>query len=123
MPKPLSHRECVKRALAFNKLRDWKSALDAWLKAAESAGRYDDTKREMCNLEAVRVFDKLYPAGAKVEFWPMAREGDGRIGHTKGAPYMLCGTAMIGIEGFSGGIALTHVRVIAVTEGPCTTSL
>lgn len=47
-----------------------------------------------------------------VFYWPMACEGEGKRGRTKGAAYMLGGTAMIGIEGVVGGIALSHVLVI-----------
>lgn len=122
--KKLSHRAAVQFALDLTKRKDWPAAATAWLNAADTAGRYDEGSREMCNREAMAAFNvahlprELTMPGTSLEvfYWPMAREGEGKRGRTKGAAYMLCGSAMIGIEGVAGGIALSHVLVISETQ-------
>jgi hypothetical protein len=126
MKKP-SYRALVKEALAYSVRDDHKAAATAWLNAAEAAGRYDEAARLMCGREAMRAFNLAYiePAivgnltgeavsavSLGVFYWPMAREGLGRRGHTRGAAYMLGGTAVIQVEGMAGCIALSHVLVI-----------
>lgn len=136
MKKP-SYRALVKEALNYSSGDDYQAAATAWLNAAEAAGRHDEWARLLCGREAVRAFNaawiepaeitrlrevekadeigmslKLPGTSLDVFYWPMAREGEGKRGRTRGAAYMLCGTAMIGIEGVAGGIALSHVLVI-----------
>lgn len=136
-----SYRALVKEALRYSGQNDHKAAATAWLNAAEATGRYNEAARELCGREAVRAFNAAWiepvevtqAAGAEarkflgergfpvalpgtsldVFYWPMAREGEGKRGRTRGAAYMLCGTAMIGIEGVAGGIALSHVLVVS----------
>lgn len=135
--RKLSYRAAVSQALELTKREDWPAAATAWLNAAEDAGRYQSENREMCGREAVRAFNAAWIEPAEVTahrernsllnasfpplpatsldvfYWPMARGGEGKRGRTKGAAYMLGGTAMIGIEGVAGGIALSHVLVIS----------
>ena len=136
--KKFSYRSLVKEALRYSGQNDHKAAATAWLNAADAAGRYDEAARELCGREACRAFNAAWvePTEAvawavaarkfndgdllalpetslDVFYWPMAREGEGKRGRTRGAAYMLCGTAMIGIEGVAGGIALSHVLVIS----------
>ena len=141
--KKLSYRALVKEALRYSGQNNHKAAATAWVNAAEAAGRYDDAARELCGREAVREFNAAWIEPAEISrareshrrlvdsafspvllptlpgtsldvfYWPMAREGEGKRGHTRGAAYMLCGTAMIGIEGVAGGIALSHVLVVS----------
>ena len=130
-PRKLSYRAAVSQALELTKAENWRDAAVAWVNAAEAAGRYESGNREMCGREAVRAFNTAYiepieitalrslgneislpGTSLEVLYWPMAREGEGKRGRTQGAAYMLCGTAVIGIEGVAGCIALSHVFVI-----------
>ncbi len=132
-----SYRALVKEALRYSGQGDHKAAATAWLNAADAAGRYDESARELCGREATRAFNaawieppeitvfrargdwadgtnEIAAPGTSLDvfYWPMSREGEGKRGRTRGTAYMLCGTAMIGIEGVAGGIALSHVLVI-----------
>jgi len=124
-----TYRDLVFMAQTWERAGDFKAAVTAWLSAVDACPRYDQTNRELCGERAMRAFNAAYtePADTPVEmrqdscwplsvdvfYWPGARDGEGKRGRTRGAAYMLCGTAMIGIEGVSGGIALSHVLVIS----------
>lgn len=60
----------------------------------------------------VRKFNESFPAGTPVRFWPGARVGEGQVSRTRGQAWVLCGTAVVSVEDYAGGIALTHVDVI-----------
>lgn len=55
-------------------------------------------------------FNELYPLGTPVAYWPGEREGDGRQSVTRSFAWLLGGhTPVVMVEGYPGGIALTHV--------------
>jgi hypothetical protein len=73
--------------------------------------------------QAAADFNAAHPVGTVVDYWRGVREGapSGR-GATNGRAGVLSGhTAVIWIDGCSGAIALTHVRVVEPSpaiEGP-----
>lgn len=62
---------------------------------------------------AVERFNRLYPVGTPVRFWPGVREGEGQIGLTRSAAEILSGhTPVVWVTGHAGCIALTHVETL-----------
>jgi len=62
------------------------------------------------NLRMVAWFNEVCPVGSPVYYWPGVREGEPRKGVTRSAAWLLGGhTPVVLIEGYAGGIALTHV--------------
>ena len=52
-----------------------------------------------------------HPVGTPVLFWPMGRNEDGRVSHTRSTAWVLGGhTPVVMCDGKAGGIALTHVE-------------
>jgi len=63
-------------------------------------------------------FNERVPVGTPVLFWPGVREGAGRESATRSAAWTLGGhTAVVLVEGYAGGIALTHVMPILPETG------
>lgn len=57
------------------------------------------------------------PSGTLVRYWPGAREGAGTISRTRSEVWELGhGTPVVKVDGYSGGIALTHVEVLGTAE-------
>lgn len=57
-------------------------------------------------------YDAGIPVGTPVQYWPGLREGDGIESVTRSEVWMLGGhTPVVMVEGYAGGIALTHVSV------------
>lgn len=60
------------------------------------------------------------PVGTPVRYWPGAREGKGRESVTRSDVWSLGGhTPVVLVEGYAGGIALTHVEIIHLTCESC----
>lgn len=56
--------------------------------------------------------DRL-PLGTPVLYWPGARTGEGRLSVTRTPIWKVgSGTEVVSVEGYSGGIALTHVEPV-----------
>ncbi|WP_341394043.1 DUF4326 domain-containing protein [Arthrobacter sp. G119Y2] len=65
--------------------------------------------------------DRL-PVGTPVLFWPGARVGEGRRSATRTPIWKMGdGTEVVSVEGYPGGIALTHIQTLPV--GATTTGL
>ena len=61
--------------------------------------------------EIVKKFN-AHPVGVPVLYWPGTREGEGRKSITRSAAWLLGGhTPVVLVEGYAGGIALSHVRL------------
>lgn len=60
----------------------------------------------------VTEFNEWYPVGTKVRYWPAARIGDGRPSVTRTPAWMIGEHAVVSVEGYAGGIALTHIEVV-----------
>lgn len=50
------------------------------------------------------------PFGTPVTYWPGVREGKGIESVTRSGIWHVCGQPVVLVEGYSGGIALTHVE-------------
>lgn len=63
---------------------------------------------------AAADFNKVAPSGTPVRFWPAAHQGEPLTSRTRGAAWaMPSGEAVVRVEGRTGGIALSHIEVIA----------
>lgn len=56
------------------------------------------------------------PIGTPVTYWPGLREGDGIKSVTRSNVWDLCGTPVVMVRGYAGGIALTHIAVRELDE-------
>ncbi|GAB3175103.1 hypothetical protein GCM10027059_48340 [Myceligenerans halotolerans] len=55
-------------------------------------------------------FNRRYPVGTTVRFWPGLRVGPGQVAATRTPAWTLpSGHAVVAVDGYPGGIALTHV--------------
>ena len=64
------------------------------------------------NTRAVEQFNVHHPVGTPVLYWPGLREGDGRESVTRSEAWLMGGhTPVVMVEGYAGGIALSHVLV------------
>ena len=62
--------------------------------------------------EVVKKFNATHPVGTPVLYWPGMCEGDGQKSITRSAAWLLGGhTPVVLVEGYAGGIALSHVRL------------
>ena len=59
----------------------------------------------------VERFNERYPVGTPVRYWPGIRHGDGRESVTRTPAWLVCGKPCVSVEGYPGGIALTHLEV------------
>lgn len=59
-----------------------------------------------------RDFNDAHPVGTRVRYWPGVREGRGRESVTRTPAWAIAGAALVSVEGFPGGISLTHVEVL-----------
>ena len=60
--------------------------------------------------------NEIAPPGTSLDvfYWPLARDGEGKRGRTRGAAFMpVAVVPVICIEGVAGYIALSHVLVIS----------
>ena len=57
-------------------------------------------------------FNRRYPVGTAVRYWPWVRDGAGRESATRTPAWELgSGQAVVSVDGYSGGIHLAHVEV------------
>ena len=67
------------------------------------------------NTRAVEQFNARFPVGTPVLYWPGVREGEGRESVTRSEAWLLGGhTPVVMVEGYAGGIALSHIVVPGV---------
>ena len=78
---------------------------------------YIGGRRTGKNLQAIDQFNRLCPIGTPVIYWPGVREGEGRASVTRSAAWLLGGhSPVVMVEGYAGGIALSHVMGYAPVE-------
>ena len=59
----------------------------------------------------VERFNERYPVSTPVRYWPGIREGEGRVSVTRTPAWLVGGhTPCVSVEGYPGGIALTHIE-------------
>lgn len=65
------------------------------------------------------LFNALNPVGTPVKYWPSLRRGEGHTSRTTTPAWELgSGTAVVSVEGYAGGIALTHIVVLPPEQDP-----
>ena len=64
----------------------------------------------------VERFNERHPVGTQVRYWPAMRSGEGRWSVTRTPAWLVGGhTPCVSVEGYPGGIALTHIEPVAKT--------
>jgi hypothetical protein len=67
-------------------------------------------RRNGKNRAAVEQFNRHVPEGSPVLFWPGERVGEGRSSRTRSKAWIMGGhTPVVMVDGYAGGIALSHV--------------
>lgn len=69
-------------------------------------------ERSYWNEQRMWEFNEDLPVGTSVLFWPMEKTGEGRLSKTRSKAWLVCGFPVVKVEGYSGGIALTHIEVV-----------
>lgn len=85
-----------------------------WRMAAEPSTLGAFAAAYLAHLEAVLVvdgFNLAHVPGTPVTYWPATRDGNGRPGITSTPAFLVSGKPCVSVEGYPGGIALTHVEV------------
>lgn len=68
------------------------------------------SRRNGKNAALMEQFNAVCPVGSPVLYWPGERVGEGRKSVTRSAAWLLGGhTPVVMVEGYAGGIALSHV--------------
>lgn len=66
----------------------------------------------------VKRFNDLCPVGTSVCYWPGLRAGEGVLSVTRSRAWLLGDhTPVVMVEGYAGGIALTHVTPYPPARG------
>lgn len=60
----------------------------------------------------VNEWNNVNPVGTPVRYWTGLRQGEGKAATTRSEASVMCGSAVVWLEGVSGCVALTHVQVI-----------
>lgn len=69
-------------------------------------------------ITAVDDWNARYSVGTPVRYWPGAKTGPGRESTTRTPAWVIHGghSALVSVEGRSGGIILSHIEVITEDE-------
>lgn len=79
---------------------------------------YTGARRVGKNIALIEQFNEVCPIGTPVLYWPGERGGEGQKSVTRSAAWLLGGhTPVVMVEGYSGGIALSHVMGYTPAEG------
>lgn len=69
-------------------------------------------------------FNAAYPVGTPVLYWPGARRGIGSRSKTRTPAWeMNSKDTVVSVDGYGGGIALTHIEVLPVIPEPTIESI
>jgi hypothetical protein len=60
---------------------------------------------------AVESWNALHQVGTPVCYWPGFRTGPGTASKTRTPAWVVCGNAVVSVNGYPGGIALTHIEL------------
>ena len=69
-------------------------------------------KREAAAQRTVDGWNAKHPIGTAVHYWGAAKVGAGTVSRTRSEAWQVSAYPMVLVEGFAGGIALTHVEVV-----------
>lgn len=81
------------------------------LRARRAAERRTSAERARVDAE-VAAWNVAHPVGTPVRFWPWTRDEEGRPSRTRSAAWAPGRTPMVLVEGYVGGIILSHVEVV-----------
>lgn len=63
------------------------------------------------------AWNSRHPVGTPVTYWPGVKQGPGRTSRTRTPAWVVGGhSAVVSVEGYAGGIALTHVHPTETEE-------
>lgn len=68
-------------------------------------------RRLIVRLDERDTFNRRHPIGTPVRFWPGVREGEGRVSKTRTPAWLMSSAVVVSVEGYAGGIALSHIEV------------
>ncbi|MBL8061000.1 MAG: hypothetical protein JNK63_09835 [Chthonomonas sp.] len=74
--------------------------------------------RAACDLQ-IATWNKCYPVGTPVRFWPMALDGESKVSKTRSEATIInerSTVPVVWIEGHAGCVALSHVEPIKEVE-------
>lgn len=64
-------------------------------------------------------WNALHPVGTPVHAWPARRDTEPMATHTRTAAWTLGhGTAVVSVDGYPGGISLSHIEPRAAADQP-----
>jgi hypothetical protein len=65
-------------------------------------------------VDAVDDWNARYPIGTPVRYWPGVKRGEGHESKTRTPAWVIHGghSALVSVEGYSGGIILSHIEPI-----------
>lgn len=76
-------------------------------------GHWISGYRDPAAIEAAR-FTERHPIGTPVRYWPGLRKGEGRASTIRSRAWVMGGGhVVVKVDGYPGGISLTHVEVVA----------
>lgn len=81
------------------------------LRAVRAVRRRTIRQREVADAD-VAAWNATHPVGTPVRFWPGVREGEGRPSRTRSVAWAPGHTPMVLVDGYTGGICLSHVEVV-----------
>jgi hypothetical protein len=67
----------------------------------------------MTAIDRAAEFNAAHPVGTPVRYWPELRQGEGIVSVTRTPAWLMGhGEPVVSVEGYTGGIYLTHVAVL-----------
>ena len=71
-------------------------------------------KSKVSNINHLSIdeFNKLYPVGTKVKYYPVYTQSDFEITETDSEAYELCGQKMVSLKRGRGGYSFNNIEVI-----------
>lgn len=66
--------------------------------------------------DEITAWNTEHPIGTPVLFWPGGHSGTGRPSMVRSAAWDVCGTAVVAVAGYAGGVALTHIQPTTLTR-------
>lgn len=70
-------------------------------------------QRGPASRSSVETFNQAHPIGTPVRYWPGTRDGEGARSITRSPAWSISGHAVVSVEGYAGGIALSHIDVLS----------
>ncbi len=62
------------------------------------------------------AWNDTHPIGTKIRHWPGFRVGAGVASRTRSRAWEVCGSAVVSVDGWAGGIWLDHIELVKEAE-------